>query len=104
MSMKVHLYATFRAVAGASELDWQRPAATLGVLIHDLCEHYGGQFRRWMCDGDKLGAWVILLVNGCDARHLQGLDTPLHPEDVISIFPPVAGGSQSMQPSWLFPF
>ena len=34
--MKVHLYATFRAIAGASEIDWQLPAPTLGLLIHDL--------------------------------------------------------------------
>ena len=46
-----------------------------------------------MYDGDKLGAWVILLVNGHDLRHLQGLETPLRPEDVVSIFPPVAGGA-----------
>ena len=90
--MKVHLYATFRAVAGTSELDWPRPAATLGDLIHDLSERYGSEFRRWMFDGDKLGAWVILLVNGRDSRHLQGLDTPLHADDEISLFPPVAGG------------
>jgi len=90
--MKVRLYATLRAAAGTGELNWQRPAPTLGALVHDLSEQYGSRFRRWMYDGDQLGPWVILLVNGRDSRHLQGLDTPLHAEDEVSLFPPVAGG------------
>jgi molybdopterin synthase sulfur carrier subunit len=35
---------------------------------------------------------VIIMVNGRDYRHLQGLDTPLHPDDTVTLFPPIAGG------------
>lgn len=35
---------------------------------------------------------MIFLVNGRDITHLQGLDTPVGKDDVISLFPPIGGG------------
>ena len=35
---------------------------------------------------------VIILVNGKNIEHLQGLLTPLSDGDVVSLFPPVGGG------------
>ncbi|MEM1927496.1 MAG: MoaD/ThiS family protein [Acidilobaceae archaeon] len=35
---------------------------------------------------------LIVLVNGVNARLLQGLDTPVRDEDVLDIFPPGGGG------------
>jgi molybdopterin converting factor small subunit len=42
--------------------------------------------------GGKGAGLALILVDGQDARGLQGLDTPLGPESRISIFPPLAGG------------
>ncbi len=35
---------------------------------------------------------VIVLVNGKNIEHLQGLLTPLSDGDIVSLFPPVGGG------------
>lgn len=43
-------------------------------------------------DGDELGKSIIILINGRDCRHQAGIETPLHVDDTISIFPMVAGG------------
>jgi molybdopterin converting factor small subunit len=43
-------------------------------------------------DGN-LGGLSIILVNVTNYCHLSGLDTPLKMDDIIALFPPVAGGS-----------
>lgn len=43
-------------------------------------------------DMRELLPFVNVMVNGRLARDLQGLDTPVTDEDVLAIFPPVAGG------------
>jgi molybdopterin synthase sulfur carrier subunit len=90
--MKIRYYATLRDITGVEEAEWHSSAPTVGALVEDLCVHYGPRFRRWMKEGAKMAPWVIVMVNGRDYRHLQGVDTPLSPTDTITLFPPVAGG------------
>lgn len=90
--MKIRLYATFRELVGHSELTWTRPTPTLGVLLEDMCREYGETFRHWVNPESQIGHWTIFLINGRDSRHLQGLSTPLQPDDTVVLFPPVAGG------------
>lgn len=90
--MQIRYFATIRAITGESILRWDKPAAILGELLRDLSRHYGSRFQNWVLEGDGLGSAIIILVNGTDVRHLQGIDTPLQPDDTISIFPLVAGG------------
>ena len=35
---------------------------------------------------------MIILVNGRNILHLNGVQTPLNPDDVVAVFPMVAGG------------
>jgi len=90
--MKLLCFAYFRDILGKNEVQWDRPAATMGELLADLSQRYGPAFRKWVYEGDQLSHMVILLVNGRDVRDLQGLDTPLRPEDTVALFPPLAGG------------
>lgn len=90
--MQIRYFATIRTITGENALRWDQPEATLGELLRDLCVRYGDRFRSWVLDGNDLGQAIIILVNGCDARHLGGINTPLQPEDTIAIFPLVAGG------------
>ena len=91
--MIIRTFAYFRDIIGKSELLWEEPVGTLGDLLASLSARYGKPFRRWAYEGDALSPSVIFLVNGRDVRDLQGLDTPLQPDDVICLFPPLAGGS-----------
>ena len=46
-----------------------------------------------MCSqGGKLSDTMIILVNGRNILHLNGVQTPLNPDDVVAVFPMVAGG------------
>lgn len=89
--MKVEYFATLRGVAGRKGENWDRPAATVGQLLRDLIARYGSEFERWLLKNGDLGL-AIILVNGRDVRDLQRLDTPLAPNDTVTLFPPVAGG------------
>jgi len=53
--------------------------------------HPGVQDRLIGSDGD-LRRFVNLFVGDQDIRFLQGLDTPVGTDDVVSIVPAVAGG------------
>jgi MoaD family protein len=90
--MQIRYFATIRAITKENTLTWDQPGTTLGDLLYALCTRYGDRFHQWVLDGDELGQAIIILVNGCDARHLGGINTALHPDDIIAIFPLVAGG------------
>jgi molybdopterin synthase sulfur carrier subunit len=90
--MKLSYFASLRDATRKASEEWTRPAATLADLLADLAAAYGPQFSRWVAaDGVKLGPAVVL-VDGQDARGLQGVDTPLKPDSDIIIFPPLPGG------------
>ncbi len=91
--MIIRYFAMLRDVTCQREQTWNKPAATVNDLLCALCERYGPEFRRWIVDEQgNFGGFSVVLVNGRDCREIQGLDTPLKPDDVIAIFPPVAGG------------
>ncbi len=90
--MQIQFFATIREITGQEAIEWKRPATTLGGLLCDLSARYGSSFERWVLDHDRPGKAIIVLVNGLDCRHQGGLDTPVHPDDTIAIFPMIAGG------------
>lgn len=91
--MRVCFFAAIRELTGASEIRWDAPAATLGELLNTLSVRYGPAFRQWVLDGNDLGKTVLVVINGHDSRHEGGMETRLHPDDTIAIFPAIAGGT-----------
>lgn len=91
--MVIRYFAMLRDVTHQKEQIWNTRVDTLGELMGALCKHYGPEFRRWVVDENgQLGGLAVLLVNGTDCRELGGLNMTLKSNDVIAIFPPVAGG------------
>jgi len=95
--MQIRFFASIRSVTGVREIEWEEPTLILGELLHRLAEGYGPEFRRWVLDGDDLGASVMIIINGEDARHRGGVETRLAPTDVISILPIMAGGNLAVE-------
>ncbi|TLN19716.1 MoaD family protein [bacterium] len=91
--MIIQYFAMLRDCTGVKEENCQLSAPNLGVLLNDLSRRYGPAFRKWVLtpEGD-LCDLAIVLVNGRDARENGRLEMPLSPQDVVCIFPPVAGG------------
>jgi molybdopterin synthase sulfur carrier subunit len=91
--MKINYFATLREITRKNEEQLNNPPATLGELIDSLCKRYGKAFAKWVsCEEGGYGSLSIFLVNGIDYRSLDGLQTKISEDDIISIFPPIAGG------------
>jgi sulfur-carrier protein len=90
--MIVRYFADIRELTGENERRWSGSTDNLAQLLRDLGGCYGSRFHSRILTDSGLSETIIVLVNGRDIRHLKGLDTPLEPEDTVSIFPMVAGG------------
>jgi molybdopterin synthase sulfur carrier subunit len=96
--MQLRFFATFRPIVGGATAALEAPP---GVTVRELIARV---VQRWPALGPqlldaqgRLYGHVHVLVNGRDAPYLPaGLDTPLGPEDVVSFFPAVAGGTHSV--------
>jgi len=93
MAITVKFFANFREVIGKGQ---ERVEGTKNVasLLDELVRRFGERLAEQLYSPGtrKLRGTVNILVNGKAIRLLQELNTPLKDEDVVAIFPPVAGG------------
>lgn len=89
--MNVKFFANMRDITKTKEIDFEY-SDTVDLLLHKLCDKYGNAFTRKVFIENELSNEIIILVNGRHIVHLDGINTHLNENDVISIFPVVAGG------------
>lgn len=92
--MQVHFYATLRAIVGRKTVEFPyRPGMTLRQLVDEIVTAFPQLRRELLDDQGELYQHVHVLVNGRDTPYLENaLDTPLQPNDSVSVFPAVGGG------------
>jgi sulfur-carrier protein len=84
----VKLYANLRKLAGTKELSIT--GATVGAVVNELV-------RQHPSVGDvalknrQLAPHIVITLNG---QNTINLETPVTEQDVVAIFPPIAGGGQ----------
>jgi molybdopterin synthase sulfur carrier subunit len=89
----VRLYAFLRELAGERDVEIAIPdGATIHDLISRLVELRPVLAERLLDEDGNTPQFVNILVNGRDIRDLDGLDTPVMPNDEVTIVPPIAGG------------
>jgi molybdopterin synthase sulfur carrier subunit len=89
----VRLYSTLRGLAGDRAVEVPLPEqATARDVLTRLVELRPGLAGHVLDGGGQVPQYVGVFVDGRDIRHLQGLDTPIGPENEVYIFPPTAGG------------
>jgi molybdopterin synthase sulfur carrier subunit len=65
------------------------------ATIATLLDQVSGELERLSPGGAPAGLdaeRLLIIVNGRNVHHLQGLDTPLADDDRIAIMPPLLGG------------
>lgn len=90
--MHVKYFADVRRLSGCFEEDWTQPAATLGELVKGLAGRHGPAFEERVQPAGRLSGTIIVLINGQNIVHLEGLASRLDPGDTVAFFPMVAGG------------
>ena len=91
MRVKVKFFAYFREIFDGREKDVVLPeGSTVGDLLDDACDT--AKRRDEVFKGRALKHLVIAMKNGTSINSLDGLETKLEDDDVIAVFPFVAGG------------
>ncbi|ACS34414.1 MoaD/ThiS family protein [Thermococcus gammatolerans] len=82
--VKVKVFATLIDIVGKRMLEIGG-VKTVGELLDELDRRFPG-VKKELEDG------YLILVNGKNIEHLQGLETPISDDDTVSVFPPAGGG------------
>jgi len=67
-------------------------ASNVGELIEKMESEYPGIKNRLCDESGNIRRFINLYVNNEDIRFLDGKETALKEEDVVSIIPAIAGG------------
>jgi len=82
----VKLFANLRKLAGTKELSV--PGATLGTVLNELVEQKPA-LDGVILENGQVRPHVVITVNG---HNVIDLNISVAEQDIISIFPPIAGG------------
>lgn len=83
---QVKLYANLRKLAGTKELSIT--GATLGAVLSALVEQ-SPPLGAVILEDEKIRPHVVITLNG---HNVLDLNTNVSEQDVLAIFPPIAGG------------
>lgn len=64
----------------------------IGNLILAIDAQYPGVADKLLDDDGNIKRFINVFVNNDEVRSLQGLHTPVSPDDKVSIVPAMAGG------------
>lgn len=93
MKVTFRTFADFREIIGAREQELSLPEGeTVGGLLKGLREDHPRLQEKLFDASGNVKPYIIILKNGRNIESLQHLDTIITADDVISVFPPVAGG------------
>ncbi len=90
---KVVIPTPLRPYAGKQE--WvELSGATVSEILSKLTTQYSELRKHLFTDDGKLRSFVNVYVNDEDIRYLKKEQTPIQHDDVVSIVPSIAGGSE----------
>ncbi len=82
----IKLYANLRKLAGMKELFIT--GATVGAVVNELIRQ-NPPLGEVVLENGKLRQHIIVTLNG---HNIIDLETPVTEQDIVAIFPPIAGG------------
>jgi MoaD family protein len=82
----VKLYASLRKLAGKKEVSITE--ATIGAVLNELARQ-NPSLGEIVLANNGLRPHIVITLNG---HHVADLNTNVSNQDVVAIFPPIAGG------------
>ncbi|MGY4686758.1 molybdenum biosynthesis protein MoaD [Petrotoga mexicana DSM 14811] len=91
--MKIKFFSLIKFDLKKDEVDYQLSGSkSVKEIIKLLDREFDNYFSRKLLKDGEIKSGTIILLNGRNIRHLQGLDTLVENKDEITIFPPSGGG------------
>lgn len=92
--MKVHFYATLRAIVGQKTVEVETPSDTTALQLVEMVSEKYPALRAELLDAEnRFQRHMKMFINGREAVYLEDqFETIIRPDDKIDIFPPVGGG------------
>ena len=86
-----------REITKTREQAFEISEPTVEWLVDRMAKEYGDEVKRTLINipTGRVSSSVVIALNGVDIEALKGLKTSLKEGDVVAIFPPVAGGSNT---------
>ena len=88
----IKLYASLRKLAGTKELSIM--GATIGAVLNELVER-NPPVGDVILENGNLRQHIVVTLNG---HNIIDLETPVTEQDIVAIFPPIAGGCPHPRP------
>ncbi len=93
MKITLRTFADFREIIGAREMELFPPEGeSVRGLLKGLCEVHPALLGKIFDTDGNLKPYILVLKNGRNVASIQQLDTGMADQDIIALFPPVAGG------------
>ncbi|MFX0085529.1 MAG: ubiquitin-like small modifier protein 1 [Candidatus Hodarchaeota archaeon] len=93
ITVKVKFFATFKYITNQNEIEIQLDDGTnIAQLMEILFKSYKDLEKEIYNDNRIIKDYVQILKNGRNIKYLDNINTKLENNDVIAMFPPVAGG------------
>lgn len=92
MELELRFFANFRDAVGQKTVhrEYDADTVSVGTVLSEIVEE-NPDVELFDEDG-SVRSFVSVMKNGREVTYLEGLETPLEDGDVLSVFPPVAGG------------
>lgn len=91
--MEILVYATLRDIVGGRSVDLAGVTEIrVGEMVERLFVEYPAMKQELLNGKGEMHSAFHILINGRDARYLDGEETLITEKDEIRIFPPVGGG------------
>jgi sulfur-carrier protein len=88
-NIRIKFFANFREFTGTKELEMD--GSTVIEILKNLCTKFPG-FEELIFDGENIKPYVNVFLNGRNMNESGGINTTLHENDEVALFPPVSGG------------
>jgi MoaD family protein len=82
----VKLFANLRKLVGTKE--FAASGRTVGEVLHNMIEKHSA-LQEVIFEGEHLHPHIVITLNG---HNVTDLNVSVNEQDVIAIFPPMAGG------------
>ena len=94
MATKIMIPTPLRVYTGKQDVV-EAEGSPVGELLANMTNQYSELQKHLYGEDGKLRSFVNIYVNDDDIRYLEKEQTPVGPEDTVSIIPSVAGGGSS---------